>query len=476
MNPFVFCLFFLFSYCAEIPAFPISFYAWVFDPVTGERRQFVSKLICAIKNSSTQTGTGVFSTFACLYAMRTTPLKRSHLIFILGLLTAIGPFSIDMYLPAFPAIATNLNTSVAKVMLSLSSFFIGISAGQMIYGPLLERYGRKKPLYVGLSLYLLATIGCALATTVDALIAFRLLQALGGCAGMVASRAMVRDLFDVSENAKVFSSLMLVIAVSPIIAPTLGGYITSAFGWRYVFASLMLIDLAVLASVFFWLPESKPPNPLYSLMPKDVTKSFLGILVHPQFYVYALTGATAASGLYAYLSGSPQVYIEFFQLNEKQYGWVFAIIALGVITASQINNVVLRRHSSAKIVRAALMFQNVFGIALVLVTFLEVNNLYLTTALIFLFLACQGFIFPNASALTLAHFGHAAGNASALMGAIQMCIGACASALVSVFQNNTARPMAAVMAICSVTALLILAGGGKVAKRQLKRISKAMDA
>ena len=147
----------------------------------------------------------------------------------MGLLTAIGPLSIDMYLPAFSAIAKSLHTTVADVTLSLSSFFIGISAGQLLYGPLLERFGRKKPLYFGLSLYLLASIGCALATSVDALIALRLFQAVGGCVGMVAARAMVRDLFESKETAKIFSTLMLVVAVSPIIAPTLGGYITALY-------------------------------------------------------------------------------------------------------------------------------------------------------------------------------------------------------------------------------------------------------
>ena len=187
--------------------------------------------------------------------------KKSYfdIILILGLLTAIGPFSIDMYLPAFPAIAKGLNTSVAQVMLSLSSFFIGISAGQLIYGPLLERFGRKRPLYVGLVIYLFASAGCAFTQSVNALILFRFLQALGSCAGLVTSRAMVRDLFDVKDNAKVFSSLMLVVAVSPIIAPTVGGYVTAAMGWRYVFAALMIVDAAVLAAVFFLLPESKSP-------------------------------------------------------------------------------------------------------------------------------------------------------------------------------------------------------------------------
>src|SRR5436189_5662559 len=200
--------------------------------------------------------------------------KKFYIILVLGMLTALGPFSIDMYLPAFPSIAKGLNTTVAQVMLSLSSFFIGISAGQLVYGPLLERYGRKRPLYVGLVIYLLASIGCALATSVNGLILFRLLQALGGCAGMVAARAIVRDIFEVKENAKIFSSLMLVVAVSPIIAPTLGGYVTSTLGWRYVFAMLIIVDVIILVVITGFLPESKDPDPNFSLKPAPILKNF----------------------------------------------------------------------------------------------------------------------------------------------------------------------------------------------------------
>jgi len=385
-----------------------------------------------------------------------------NIILILGLLTAIGPFSIDMYLPAFPAIAKGLNTNVAQVMLSLSSFFIGISAGQLIYGPLLERFGRKKPLYVGLVIYLFASAGCAFTESVNALIAFRFLQALGSCAGLVTSRAMVRDLFDVKDNAKVFSSLMLVVAVSPIIAPTVGGYVTAALGWRYVFAALMIVDAAVLAAVFFLLPESKKPDPSHSLKPMAVTRNFFKIIIHPQFYVYALTGSVAASGLYAYISGSPQVFIEFFGVNEKQYGWIFAIIAIGIISTSQINTFILRRYPSENIIPVALMFQSLIGITLASIAFFHASEFYSTIALIFLYISCQGFIFPNASALTLAAFGHNAGNASALMGAIQMGIGATASAAVSFLQNNTTLPMTGVMAFCSITALTIFLMGRKI--------------
>lgn len=388
-----------------------------------------------------------------------------HLILILGLLTAIGPFSIDMYLPSFPAIAKGLNTSVAQVMLSLSSFFIGISAGQLIYGPLLERFGRKKPLYVGLIVYLFASAGCAFTQSVDALIFFRFLQALGSCAGLVTSRAMVRDLFDVKDNAKVFSSLMLVVAVSPIIAPTVGGYITAAFGWRYVFAALMAVDFAVLIAVLFLLPESKKADPTHSLKPMAVTKNFYAILTDPRFYVYALTGAVASSGLYAYISGSPQVFIGLFGVNEKQYGWIFAIIAIGVIGSSQINSLALHKSTSEKIIPIALLFQCVIGVTLVALTYFSLSNLYTTIALIFLYLCCQGFIFPNASALTLAAFGHNAGSASALMGAIQMGIGALASAAVSVLQDNTALPMVCVMAFCSIVAFSIFVLGGRLIAR-----------
>ncbi len=390
--------------------------------------------------------------------------KQSHfqVIFILGLLSAIGPFSIDMYLPAFPAIARGLNTTVAQVMLSLASFFIGISAGQLLYGPLLERFGRKNPLYIGLIIYLFASIGCAFTESVNALIAFRFLQALGSCAGLVTARAIVRDLFEVKDSAKVFSSLMLVVAVSPIIAPTVGGYITAALGWRYVFAGLIVVDLIVLAGVYFLLPESKKPDPTHSLKPRAVIRNFAGILVHPQFYIYALTGAVAASGLYAYISGSPQVFIELYGVTEKQYGWIFAIIAVGVIGSSQINSLALRYYSSEKIIPAALFVQIFIGVALAAFAYFNSGGLYTTVTLIFLYVCCQGFIFPNASALTLAAFGHNAGGASALMGGIQMGIGATASAVVSLLQDHTALPMTGVMAFCSILAFSIFMMGRKI--------------
>ena len=392
--------------------------------------------------------------------------RKTKLILILGMLTALGPFSIDMYLPGFPAIAEDLHTTVAKIALSLSSFFIGISVGQLFYGPLLDRFGRKKPLYVGLTIYFLASIGCAMAKSPEALIWLRLFQALGSCSGLVAARAMIRDLFPVEENAKVFSLLMLVVGVSPIIAPTLGGYLTAAYSWRYVFVVLTILSALVLAALHFYLPESRKPDPTVSLKPQNILRGYIAIAKDPQFYTYACAGAIAAAGLYSYIAGSPQVFIQIFQVSEKQYGWIFASIAAGLIICSQLNSLMLRKYKSEQLSLAALCVQSFTGIVLVAGTAMHLYNVFGTIGLCFIFLSCQGFIFPNTSALSLAPFTKNAGTASALLGSIQLGIGATATALVSFFSNDTALPMTTAMATCSLLSCLILLVGGKIIRNK----------
>ncbi len=327
--------------------------------------------------------------------------NRSRLILILGLLTAIGPFSIDMYLPAFSDIAKDLHTSVAHVTLTLSSFFIGISVGQLLYGPLLDRFGRKRPVYIGLSIYLLSSLLCVFAGSADELIALRFFQAIGGCAGMVAARAMVRDLFAVEENAKVFSLLMLVVAVSPIVAPTLGGYITASFGWHYVFAALALLSVIIIYGVYRILPHTREPDTTLSLRPSSILRGYRDVLITPQFYTYAFAGALASAGLYAYIAGSPYVFMELFGVSERGYGWIFAFIAAGLITASQINSRMLKYYTSQQIIRISLGSQALIGILLVTGTYFGILGLYGTIGCIFLYLSCQGFTFPNTSALSM---------------------------------------------------------------------------
>src|SRR5687767_9363333 len=292
--------------------------------------------------------------------------NRFTLILLLGLLSAIGPFSIDMYLPGFPAIAENLQTSVDAVSYSLSSFFVGICIGQLVCGPLLDRYGRKRPLYGGLILYIISSVGCALAQSIEALILFRLFQAFGGCVGMVAPRAIVRDLFPVDENAKIFSLLILVLGVSPIIAPTAGSYVIANFGWPAVFVILAVVTALILLACVFLLPESKQPDPGFSLRPALIGKSFLTVLKEPQFYTYALAGGIVSAGLFAYLSGSPFVFMELYGVSEQEYGWIFALIAAGLITSSQLNNLLLRRFSSEHIIKLTLILQTIISIIMVM--------------------------------------------------------------------------------------------------------------
>ena len=392
--------------------------------------------------------------------------QRFLTIFTLGLLSALGPFSIDMYLPGFPAIAADLNTNIGHIALSLSSYFIGVSIGQLLYGPLLDRFGRKIPLYTGLAIYLAASVWCVFVDNADTLIAARFVQALGGCAGMVAARALVRDVFPVSENAKVFSLLMLVIAVSPIVAPTLGGYLTSIFGWHSIFIALSIIALINIVAVYMWLPEGSHPDTTKSLMPVPIIQSFWDVFKVPQFYTYTLTGSFAASGLYAYIAGSPYIFMELYGVSDKQYGWIFGFIALGLVSASQLNTVLLRKYSSEQIIKVTLICQTITGLLLFSGAWFHLLSLFPTIILAFIFLSTQGFAFPNSSALSIAPFSKNAGTASALMGAIQLGIGAGTTVIVSILSNQSELPMAGVMFGCAFISLIILLTGRKIIRKK----------
>lgn len=388
--------------------------------------------------------------------------QRTILILILGLLSAIGPFSIDTYLSGFPSIATDLNVTVDDVSYSLSSFFIGISVGQLIYGPLLDRFGRKTPLIIGLVIYFVASMGCAMATSIEMLIGLRFLQALGGCVGMVAPRAIVRDSFPVEESAKIFSTLILILGVSPIIAPTVGSYMITAMGWHSVFWLQAVMGLLLFFAVIFRLVESKKPDHSISLKPRHIIPTFFNIFRNPQFFTYAFAGSMVSGGVYAYLSGSPFVFMKIYKVTEQEYGWIFGLLAGGLILSSQLNNLALRKYRSEQIVRVVLTVQTIIGVTLCVASSLDLLNLYSAIVLIFLFLCCQGFSFPNSSALSLVPFSKEAGSASALLGAIQMGIGSLSAALVGVLSNGTSVPMTAVMGGCAVLGLTIFRVGRMV--------------
>jgi DHA1 family bicyclomycin/chloramphenicol resistance-like MFS transporter len=372
-----------------------------------------------------------------------------------------------MYLPGFPAIAQDLATSVSKVSLSLSGFFIGISLGQLLYGPLLDRFGRKKPLYIGLSVYILASLGCALSHSIGTLIFLRFIQALGSCAATVVSVTFVRDLFPVEDNAKVFALLILVLGASPMIAPTAGGYIVSSLGWHAVFIVLTILCVFIFLCCVFWLPAGNAPDTSLSLKPGAITRSFLSVFLTPQFYTYCLTGGIAFTGLFAYVAGSPIVFMNLYGVSQKTYGWIFAMLSIGFIGSSQLNNLFLKKFKSHQILDVILPVYVVFSLLFIIASQTSWLHLPLIIIFIFLLLSCVGIANPNTAALTLAPFAKNAGTASSLMGAIQMGLGSLISVFISLFEKPSVTPLAIAFVVSSVLSLTVFRLGSRQIKYKL---------
>ena len=281
------------------------------------------------------------------------------IILILGALSTLSPFSIDMYLPAFPQIARDLGTTPAQISLSVSGYFIGLALGQLFYGPLLDRFGRKPPLYAGLSLFVAASLGCIAVRSPGLFIAFRLLQALGGCVAQVGAIAMVRDFFPARESAKILSLLILVLSVSPLFAPTIGGLVATTIGWPWIFVILAAFALFLIIIIGLLLPEGHQPDTEISLRPRAILKGFVAIIRHPQFYTYAFGGAFAFAGLFVYVTGSPIIFINSFHVDPRGYGLIFAALAMSFIGGSQLNIWLTRRHADRKVFRLAVICQNI---------------------------------------------------------------------------------------------------------------------
>lgn len=379
------------------------------------------------------------------------------IVVLLGALTAIGPLSIDTYLPAFTAIAADLHTDVATVGLSMSSYFIGIAAGQLIYGPLLDVFGRKGPLVFGLLLYGAASLGCALSWNVEWLIGLRLILALGACAGMVAARAVVRDLFPLQETARVFSSLMLVMGLAPIVAPTLGGIIVSSLGWRYIFILLGAVAVLMLGGVWWFLPAISGHGRREALHPHRALRDYLAVLAVPGFTWRMLVGSFHVAGLFAYLTASPLVFMDMFGMSGPRYGWTMGCNAMALVIGSQVNARLLKRFSLSGVLWSGNLLQLAVSALFVLGLLLGPVALWTVLAFAALYLFCLGFLLPDVTALIMEPFERdQAGSASALLGAVQMMAGALAAALVSWGYDGTIAVMAAGMAVCALASAALL--------------------
>jgi len=388
-----------------------------------------------------------------------TPGRRRLVICLLGALAVITPLSIDMYLPSFPEMARDLGTVTAMIALSVSAYFIGLAAGQIIYGPILDRFGRKRPLYVGLAIFILTSVACAFAPSVPALLALRFIQGFGGCVASVACMAMVRDFFEARDAARIFSLLFLFVGVSPLLAPTVGGFLVLFMSWHAIFFVLGGIALAIVALMFAFLPEGHQPDSTISLQPGPVVREFLAIARHPQFFTYTLAGTFSFTGLFAFVAGSPIVFMEGFKLSAQAYSGVFAFLTAGFIISSQFNVLLLRKYRSETIFSRALAVQSSVAVIFAVGTYFGWFGFYATLALFFIILACCGLTNPNCSALSLMPFRKNAGSASALFGFLQLSIGATISTGIGIFGSRSSFPVVAILAVSSTLGLITLLFG-----------------
>jgi DHA1 family bicyclomycin/chloramphenicol resistance-like MFS transporter len=370
----------------------------------------------------------------------------------LGTLTVITPFSIDMYLPAFQKIADQFGSTPARVSLSLSSYFVGLAIGQIAYGPLLDRYGRRPPLFFGLIIYVLSSLMCVMVNSVDGLIGARGLQALGGCVAGVASTAMVRDFFSPEDGAKVFSRLMLILSVSPLFAPTVGGWIVSLWGWKAVFYVLAAVAAVVTAIIYVFLPEPHTPDPSVSLSPLGILRAFREVITNRQFFEFAVSGAFSFAGLFTYLAGAPSIFIGTFHVSERGFGLIFAFLSIGMIGGSQVNVWLTRLYRGETIFAWALSVQVVAALIYLLLCHFIDLPLAGHIAILFIYISSVGLVYPNGAALSLAPFSKNTGSASALLGLLQTGVGSLAAAAFGFLPFQPATAVALVFLLGAVVA------------------------
>lgn len=374
---------------------------------------------------------------------------------VLGLLSAIGPFAVDMYLPALPSIGKSLDASMGAVQGTLMAYFIALGLGQIFYGPVSDMVGRKAPMYFGLGLFAVASVGCALAPDVHTLVAWRFVQALGACAGMVVPRAVVRDLHTGVDAARLISLLMLVFSVSPILAPLVGSLLIEWFGWRSVFWAVTVAAVLGMGLLATSLPETRPPAQRLNSSLRSALAGY-GVLFRDRHFLgLVFIGAFGISSFFSYLANSPFVMINHFGLTPRQYSMAFAVNAASFIGSSQFTGKLGARYGLVPVVRVAVTGYTLVMSLLLLLTLAGVDRLDVLIGLMLLGFGFLGLVLPTTAVLALDRHGSIAGTASALMGTFQFVTGAAVMGVVGLFVNGSALPMVIGIAACALVAFLI---------------------
>jgi DHA1 family bicyclomycin/chloramphenicol resistance-like MFS transporter len=380
---------------------------------------------------------------------------RLRLVLVLGALVALGPLTIDMYLPALPTIVGDLHTTDAAAQLTLTGTLIGLSFGQLLIGPLSDTFGRRRPLLVGVAVHVLASLLCLVAPNVEVLGALRVLQGVGAAAASVVAMAIVRDLFVGRAAATLFSRLMLVLGVAPVLAPTIGGEILRFTSWRGVFVVLAVLAVLMIVMAARAVPETLPAERRRPLGLRSTLRTYGGLLRDRTFVGLVLVAGLGMAGLFGYVAGSSFVFQEQFGMSEQQFGFLFGAGAIFLIGGTQLNAALLSRFEPRVILPAALALGVVAGAALIALAATGTGGLIGVIAPLWTVLFALGLVMPNAPALALARHGEAAGTAAALLGAIQMGVGAVVSPVVGLLGND-ALAMGAVMTAGAALALGVL--------------------
>lgn len=386
---------------------------------------------------------------------------RVKLVLVLGALIALGPLTIDMYLPALPTIARELQTTTAAAQLTLTGTLLGLALGQLVVGPLSDSLGRRRPLLVGTAVHLVASLGCVVAPTVEVLGLLRVLQGVGAAAAAVVALAVVRDLFAGRAAATVLSRLMLVMGVAPVLAPTLGGALLTATSWRGVFVVLAVLAAALLVLGALALPETLPPTARRAAGARSVGRAYAGLLRDSSFVALVAVAGLGMSALFAYVAGSSFVFQDSYGLDQQQFAIVFGLGAVALIGASQANVRLLARWSPQQTTLGALVVGSVAGLGLLAVAASGLGGLPALLVGLWVVLGSIGFVLPNAPAMALSKHGESAGTAAALLGAVQFGLGALVSPVVGLLGND-ALAMTSTMVAGTLLALAVLAVSLKV--------------
>jgi DHA1 family bicyclomycin/chloramphenicol resistance-like MFS transporter len=392
------------------------------------------------------------------------------LVILLGSLTAFAPISIDMYLPSLPAIGADFHVRPGAAQASLAAFFVGLAIGQFFYGPASDRWGRRGPLFAGIGLYIAASVVCALAPSLPVLIGARFFQALGGCAGPLIGRAVVRDRFEHRQSARIMSQLMLVMGIAPIVAPLIGGSLLVFGGWRSVFWVLAAFGAIIGIWMFFALGETRSEATRATARDEHPLRTYLGLLRHRSLLGYTLAGALNSGALFAYITASPHLLIQTYHIPAAQFGWVFGVNAIGLIGMSQVNAHLLRWHSPELILARSRLASIFFAVVLGLDAFTGWGGMWGVLVPLFFVLASFGFVGANTQAAGMNVDPLRTGSISAVMGGASFAFGAlvagAVSALTTAFPDAGAKPMASVILIAMLLSAAALYG---VARPQARK-------